>query len=148
MKRTQRSLRPLLVSMSLSAGILSTFADNVINYNYDGSGNRTYSERAIIIRGADKGSGRKGNPMFDDLTNHKITIYPNPTEGNFNVEISDMESIEKASITIYSTTGTIVYTNDDPDASNEIDITQSPDGMYLLKIIVDDNSSTWKVIKY
>lgn len=147
-KRTFKPLRWHLVIIFLSFFFENLLADNVINYSYDSSGNRILSERAIIIRGTDKGSGRKGNPMTDDLSAHKITIFPNPTDGLFSVEISDIEIAVNASITIFSTSGKEIYTIKEPDAVNDIDITDSPNGMYILKIIVDDETSIWKVIKY
>ncbi len=126
---------------------VSVHADGIINYTYDGSGNRTSAERIINLRQAETDSTGKVKPMLHELTSHRITIYPNPTDGNFSIEIGTPETIEQASITIYSMSGTIIYRNDEPDAINEIDITSSPDGMYLLIIRIDGESSTWKIIK-
>jgi hypothetical protein len=126
---------------------LSLFADGTINYSYDASGNRVYAEHVINLRQAEMDSTGKVKPMLHELTSHRITIYPNPTDGNFSIEIGTPETIEQASITIYSMSGTIIYREDEPDAVNEIDITSSPDGMYMLIIRIDGETSTWKIIK-
>ena len=134
----------LLIFILFSA---SANADGIINYSYDASGNRILAEHIINLRHAETDSTGKTKPMLHDLTSHRITIYPNPTDGIFSVEIGTPETIEQSSITIYSMTGTIIYHDDEPDAANEIDITSSPDGMYMLIIRVDGESSTWKIIK-
>lgn len=137
----------LLLWICLLFVTISTHADGIINYSYDASGNRVHAEHVINLRQAETDSTGKVKPMFHDLTSHRITVYPNPTDGNFSVEIGTPETIEQASITIYSMTGTIIYHDDEPAAVNEIDITSSPDGMYMLIIRVDGESSTWKIIK-
>lgn len=138
---------PLLSLFLMTLFTVSVHADGIINYTYDGSGNRTSAERIINLRQAETDSTGKVKPMLHELISHRITIYPNPTDGNFSIEIGTPETIEQASITIYSMSGTIIYRNDEPDAINEIDITSSPDGMYLLIIRIDGESSTWKIIK-
>lgn len=138
---------PLLSLFLMTLFTVSVHADGIINYTYDGSGNRTSAERIINLRQAETDSTGKVKPMLHELTSHRITIYPNPTDGNFSIEIGAPETIEQASITIYSMSGTIIYRNDEPDAVNEIDITSSPDGMYLLIIRIDGENSTWKIIK-
>ena len=140
-------LIPLLSIFLMSLFAVSVHADGTINYTYDGSGNRVSAVRVINLRQAETDSTGKVKPMIHELTSHRITIYPNPTDGNFSVEIGNPETIEQVSITIYSMSGTIIYRNDEPDAVNEIDITSSPDGMYLLIIRIDGENSTWKIIK-
>lgn len=138
---------PLLSLFLMTLFTVSVHADGIINYTYDGSGNRISAERIINLRQAETDSTGKVKPMLHELTSHRITIYPNPTDGNFSIEIGTPETIDQASITIYSMSGTIIYHDDEPDAVNEIDITSSPDGMYMLIIRIDGETSTWKIIK-
>ena len=148
MKRNLYSvLIPLLSIFLMSLFAVSVHADGTINYTYDGSGNRIAVERIINLRQAETDSTGKVKPLIHELISHRITIYPNPTDGNFSVEIGNPETIEQVSITIYSMSGTIIYRDDEPDAVNEIDITSSPDGIYLLIIRTDEETSTWKIIK-
>jgi len=147
-QRIKKDLLRFFVSIVLLLSLgLRAVADGIINYGYDEAGNRVSAVRVINLRQAETDSTGKVKPMLHELTYHRITIYPNPTDGNFSIEIGTPETIEQAFITIYSMSGTIIYRDDEPDAVNEIDITSSPDGMYLLIIRIDGENSTWKIIK-
>lgn len=148
MKQMNRFTRPVfLIVLLLCLFSVFVYADR-IQYTYDASGNRTQSQ-IINIRGGgtDDTQDTVRNTLREKLGGHQISVYPNPTEGQFSVEISSIETLESASITIYSMTGGIVFQTDKPEARNEIDLTSCPDGMYLMVIRINGAASTWKVIK-
>lgn len=135
-----------LFSLIAFAFISNANADR-IQYTYDASGNRIQAQRQILLRDSEGDSDRERNPMFHELTNYRITIYPNPTEGRFCVEITGTETFENSSMTIYNISGNIIYYNAQPEAVNDIDMTICPNGLYLLVIRVDGETSSWKIIK-
>ena len=135
MKQMNRFTRPVfLIVLLLCLFSVFVYADR-IQYSYDASGNRTQSH-IINIRGGgtDDSQDTVRNTLREQLGGHRISVYPNPTEGQFSVEIARIETVESASITIYSMTGGIVYQTDKPEARNDIDLTSCPDGMYLMVI--------------
>ena len=73
----------------------------------------------------------------DDLKN-KLTIYPNPTTGLFQIE--NMYATTSL-VRIYSTSGKLVL---EQEYTNQIDISKLNNGIYYMKI---DNSTT-KIVKY
>ena len=137
-------LRLTVISLFLSIISISLFADRVV-YTYDASGNMTQSQRQIRLR--ENGSDQDTVPMRESLSFHHITIYPNPTKGRFSVEITGTEIPENSSITLHNLQGGVIYSNNAPDQLNEIDLTPQPDGLYILTIKIDSETSTWKVIK-
>ena len=137
-------LRLTVISLFLSIISISLFADRVV-YTYDASGNMTQSQRQIRLR--ENGSDQDTVPMRETLSFHRITIYPNPTKGRFSVEITGTEIPENSSITLHNLQGGVIYSNNAPDQLNEIDLTPQPDGLYILTIKIDSETSTWKVIK-
>jgi hypothetical protein len=73
----------------------------------------------------------------------KLDVYPNPSKGNFNFELSVNFSIEK--IQVYSLNGNLV--KELKPASNKMIITLEQAGVYLMKIITDNGVYNRKVIK-
>ena len=144
MKKKDFLLRLTVISLFLSIISISLFADRVV-YTYDASGNMTQSQRQIRLR--ENGSDQDTVPMRESLSFHHITIYPNPTKGRFSVEITGTEIPENSSITLHNLQGGVIYSNNAPDQLNEIDLTPQPDGLYILTIKIDSETSTWKVIK-
>ena len=146
MKQMNRFTRPVFFIALLCVCAVYVHADR-IQYSYDASGNRTQSHIITIRGGNTAPQDTVRNIMREQIGGHQISIYPNPTEGQFSVELGRIETVENASITIYSMTGGITYYTDKPEARNDIDLTASPDGMYLMVIRIDGAASTWKVIK-
>ena len=145
MKRIDHLIKCLFCTFLLCAFYNAVYADRIL-YNYDASGNRTRSRKEIILRG-EFCHEDDSLPQRQNLSLHRITIYPNPTEGELRVEITGSDSFEGASITIYSVSGLIVYYKADLDTVNDINLTSCPKGIYMLVIRVDGESCIWKIIK-
>jgi Secretion system C-terminal sorting domain len=73
-----------------------------------------------------------------------IDIYPNPTNGVFTINSLD----ELKNILITDISGKIIYSqNSIKNVFLEIDISDTEQGIYLMKIITKNNTSTHKIIK-
>ena len=71
-----------------------------------------------------------------------VEIYPNPSTGIVNV--STKEAIE---ITIYSTLGKVIFTqNFDANSTNKIDISDVPKGVYIVAYKTDSKTDSKKLI--
>jgi hypothetical protein len=74
----------------------------------------------------------------------KIAVYPNPSTGLFNFENLSNKEVQ---ITIYSINGELIK-NSKSDATNvSLDLSNKPNGIYLLNIKDGDNNYTQKLIK-
>lgn len=83
---------------------------------------------------------------IDELAANNIKVYPNPVSTELYVEIGDMKNVE--SIEIYSITGRLVEKYKVNGYQNIIPMENNPDGMYYVKVRLDDNQSiTYKVVK-
>lgn len=82
-----------------------------------------------------------GNSDFENTAN--ITIYPNPSNGIFNIV-----SQENVSIEIYNLLGKLVFNQPLANGTNSIDISNFNTGVYLLKTIDGNgNIKSHKLIK-
>lgn len=137
-------MRPIAIYLLLCL-CSHVFADRLV-YNYDASGNRTSIYRQIVLRG-EPSPDDDSMPRNHNLSLRNVTVYPNPTQGQLRVEITGGETFDGASITIYSASGTIVFYADEIDTVNDMDLTRCSEGIYLMIIRIDGETSSWKIIK-
>lgn len=79
----------------------------------------------------------------ETLSQDEFKIYPNPSNGNFNIVFSD--AIGNHTIEIFSILGQKVYEKNDIQSST-LSVSNLSKGMYLIKVTKDSKSSTEKII--
>ena len=99
-----------------------------------------YLEEHLLI----DGQTVSNNEEHLELEQHKVLIYPNPTNGFLNIELNNFE--ELAFIEVYNVMGKQVLSK--TVSSNEllIDITNQPKGIYFVKVTSGENSFNEKII--
>lgn len=126
-----------------------TFAQSKIGYAYDMAGNRI--KREIVISAsramAKKQSFESQDFYSERLREHSVKIYPNPTQGNLRVSISGIGNSDKCHLGVYSIQGTQILAFDVNSDNANVDISNQPNGVYLLQITINGKSTTWKIIK-
>jgi hypothetical protein len=137
-----------LLSIILFFAAASISAQSV-SYQYDNAGNRT----ARVINMQSSPSMRSSEDAteivsLDDLiSGQKIKIYPNPTEGMLAVEITDFTEQLKAEILIADMSGRIISKKKMETGYASFDLTRQSQGIYVLKIAINGESVSWKIIK-
>lgn len=131
--------------------IANYVAGNVhtVNFDYDAAGNRT--DRYVDVGDGLKSTQFKAEDaeeVFEDkLGEMNIFIYPNPNAGEMILKLENLPKETNARVTIYDSNGKTVYIKQNLTSEQYIDISDSPNGMYILKIIAGDNAKEIKVIK-
>ena len=130
-------------------------------FTYDDAGNRT-SRKIIILKSAttvnsqdsisSNSNNNKGklNPkefLTDKLGKNNIKIYPNPTQGQLKLVLNNNDVYENSSIELYSLAGKILYRNNNISTINNIDLSDKPQGAYILRLIINNKKLEWKIIK-
>jgi len=121
-----------------------------IHYGYDSSGNRT--NRDILLkstRNADNKVNEEQNqkPFRGQLGDIEITIYPNPSKGELTIEIENLPEDPVGWIGVYDMSGKLVFQQIELVQSNLVNLSSSDDGMYILRIVVGDDITEWKILK-
>ena len=77
------------------------------------------------------------------MNKKKINIYPNPSNGIFNIENDNITKIE-----IFDLVGKLILKQENEFGVSSFDLNQYPAGIYLIKILNKNNqSNTIKLIK-
>lgn len=122
-------------------------AQTIHGYEYDSSGNRI-SRRIIMLRNATTERDNETKEDIKDILNgFTINIYPNPTNGTLYIDHTSTDSIPTFKLYIYDLKGTLLINKTTKEKRTLLDLSKKPKGTYLLRIISEDSSSDWKIIK-
>lgn len=147
-------MKRLLIIVLICTG-LSQFPDSfcqTVTYTYDDVGN-------MIVRGVislksaqtDKGSlnAQEDDEFIDKtFTDKVVRIYPNPTRGFLEIEIPyNQDELPIIKITVTDLSGRVIIDKMAEQGRTSIDLSNSPNGVYLLTLKKGTVVSVWKVIK-
>ena len=136
----------LSVVLSMWAGL--DICAQRIKYTYDSAVNRLSRQKEIVVQTRGALSDEEEPSVYEEeLSETKVTIYPNPTKGVLKVDISGVEKFENAQISLYDLTGKLLQQWAGISQSNTIDLSERTPGMYIMQIVYNGNASSWKIIK-
>jgi hypothetical protein len=91
-------------------------------------------------------SGEEKPPMVAGKTNLKV--YPNPTSGNFRVELSGERQIEPVRIEIFGIRGDKVLSEEIfGEMAHEFSLSGYPAGIYFIKVVAGEQLLNAKLVK-
>lgn len=125
-------------------------AQGRIGYSYDAAGNRV--KRQIIMpvpkTMAKQQNFSSDNQSFSDmLCDHSVKIYPNLSKGVLKICIFGLKDSDKCSLGVYTTQGVQILAKKIKTDNTDVDISNQPNGVYLLQIAINGKSTTWKIVK-
>ena len=145
-----------LITLSLLTIIASTtlsFAQTP--FQYDENGNRT---ARIINMGKDlettadfndslQGEPELPKPMQETIGEATVNIYPNPTHGLLILESQGFALDALPEYEVYTLGGSLLMRIEAMENRQQIDLSNEPAGIYLLRIKSGTLQREWKIIK-
>lgn len=104
----------------------------VYDYGYDAAGNRI-RRRVVVLTRDIPGMTEVEKAGQDALDDGNVRLYPNPTQGEVNVELADGGELVKYALTDAS--GRLIGSGSEPTSSLRLDLSGHPDGVYLLEMV-------------
>ena len=118
-----------------------------VAFSYDVNGNRITKE---ISFGKQERNGEKSEEFLSSATDFfetmEVSLYPNPTNDKFFVEIKG-DTSEKAEATLTHISGAVLEKRILTDSRELFDLSGHAAGVYLLRLEVGKETHIWKVIK-
>lgn len=122
--------------------------------------NELNTETNVIFRivfHTDEGTNKLGVNIDDFVINgtlstenfelNNVTVYPNPSNGIFNIALGN---IEPSAIAVYDVTGKIIWSKaalQNATTETSIDLSNAQTGIYFVKITADNQSIVKRIIK-
>jgi hypothetical protein len=127
-----------------------------ISYSYDDNGNRT--GRTLFVAQLKPGSvqfpvanskNKLEEYQIEKLTQGELTtlVYPNPNKGLIKIDIAYMPLNSITEARLYALSGIELMVKKNFGSYYEMDISRLKDGIYILRIKVNEKIFDWKVIK-
>ena len=124
------------------------FSQHCFKMSYDKNGNR------ICFMANDCGGVMRGELDIDDVFVEKcedyaedILVYPNPNNGRFKIELKNADVGSAVDLYVYDNKGVLVNAQKFFTSVN-VDISDNPAGVYLLRINGEKCESSIIVVKY
>ena len=137
----------ILLLMLLAAFAFQSMAQNTVSYTYDQAGNRL--TRTITLG---PGNVKRHQPtdsvvVKETIGERTINVYPNPTRGALGIEIQGGDPKHELRLMIYSGAGAVLYNQPATEGLNPIDMTQYPQGWYVLRVVAGTEKREYKIVK-
>lgn len=138
--RTNRSIEvEELQSQSVSFPVLNpeTLSPKIVDSGTKGAS----------LSGSESLKASENNEIKLDEDGIKIKIYPNPTRGQLRIEISNMPLQAKGEMRLYDLNGNELVNVNPMEPSSVLDISIYTDGIYILRMRINEKLFDYKVIK-
>jgi len=133
----------MTISLSIRAQMFSA------SFVYDANGNRTQATVIYLLKSAPV----EDDEFFEERIEEELSLrlYPNPTKGLIRIELhgntGDVEKSKQNRISVYDLSGKPILIITPVRISNEIDLSNNPDGVYIIRVDAGEITKTYKVIK-
>jgi hypothetical protein len=116
--------------------------------NYPVTGDYTVCLTVTALNGCRDSTCDVVNVIITSVSEKKmessVSIYPNPTSGKANLQV---RAFENAQVNIYNILGDCIDQQACTSASEEIDLSSQPKGIYFLKMTTQDGVEVRKIVK-
>ena len=141
-------MRKLIIFyLSLVSIITANSQSSCFQYTYDANGNRV--TREVIVCPRQNSNDVNSNEVISttQLSDMTFLVYPNPTEGNLNLKIENLKPESKGIIIVTDINGRIIFQSEKITESNTINLSYVASGNYIMKLVIDNKSKEWMVVK-
>jgi hypothetical protein len=126
--------------------ILPSLAVDKVVYEYDMAGNRT-ARRIITLQQAKRHQPTDSVVIKESIGQRSIKVFPNPTRGALGIDIQGGDPKQVLRLVIYSGAGATLYNQPATEGLNPIDMTQYPQGWYVLRVVAGTEKREYKIVK-
>jgi len=109
----------------------------------------TSNELQEVVSLASQKSPELAAPEYflETIAQVEMKIYPNPTTENITLQISNMETLQKGILQLFTINGQLLQEQPVHSANTIVSLAGLAKGTYILKVFINDTTEDWKIIK-
>jgi hypothetical protein len=139
----------IIIIIGFISYILTVLCQTTFLYLYD-AGRNVYN--IVVLGNTSTGSDNNKNQkttkvVSDKVGGHKVLIGANPGQNALQIEIQGQEQDVETTLYLYNHSGKLLKTKKPAESNFSLDLSTYDIGTYLLKIVLDNKVSDWKIIK-
>lgn len=141
-------MKKVAFSALLIISTMTAMAQQKLSYAYDAAGNRT--SRTIVMRARNANASDQEKTVEKSISmvaDRQLKIYPNPVKDRLNIQLAHFDNKSVGTVLLYDTSGKMLYNQQITREDFFVDMSQYPKGYYMLRILINDEQSMWKIIK-
>jgi len=85
--------------------------------------------------------------FVETIAQVEMKIFPNPTTEKITLQISNMETLQKGILQLYTLNGQLLQEQPVHSVNTIVSLAGLAKGTYILKVFINDTTEDWKVIK-
>lgn len=116
-----------------------------VSYSYDATGNRI--SRSSVVNAPQFSSGRNISKSVSSFLQQTLSVGPNPTSGLLGIRLSQWNDTDNCSLLLSNTSGQVLIQQAMTSADATLDLSTFPKGYYLLRVDLNGEKNTYKIIK-
>lgn len=146
-----RTFRLFLMAGIMLAPLIGWTQSAEVHFTYDACGNRILKSLQLKKTEENGKFIEDRNAFLDAATDYmqetEVGLYPNPTNGRFTVTLSG-NTCSTLEALLTTETGVVIGRHRFSDSQYEFDLSTQPAGIYILKLVLDNETRTWKIVKH
>ena len=146
-----RTFRLFLMAGIMLAPLIGWTQSAEVHFTYDACGNRILKSLQLKKTEENGKFIEDRNAFLDAATDYmqetEVGLYPNPTNGRFTVTLSG-NTCSTLEALLTTETGVVIGRHRFSDSQYEFDLSTQPAGIYILKLVLDNKTRTWKIVKH
>lgn len=118
-----------------------------VHYSYDAAGNRVRREIVINQQNAPQHNSRSTFYTDNLADDYRVKLHTSSSSSVIRVEVVSQGECQYGTVTVFNLSGMKVNKVNIEDGSACVDISDSPNGVYIIHIDINGKTTDWKIIK-
>jgi|688.fasta_scaffold00932_3 hypothetical protein len=127
-----------------TTAVIAVSPTTTTSYTVTGTGANGCSANAVISQSVSTCTGINSN--LSNLTSN-FMVYPNPSNGIFNVQLETSTPLSLATVEVTDVLGRVILTDNVKTGNYQLNLGNNVNGVYFVKAKVDGKTKTVKIVK-